>query len=256
MTEEFDQLEGWDLMIESRQYRNIAAVHKMNLRNVGDFAFLDLIALYILHNEYETASVARTYADKTMSYRNFNKARLSGTDLYVSLNILSSPGSPFASKIHQNPEADNIMRGKLKFHTPTIKRYLDLLADNKISTDDASTLFLRMEKQFNITDSKLKSIRRLAQDWPALTTMQRELVVTRMLQYYHRYARQSEMAVFLEDLGKTKGYKLNVHSEPDAELTNLGYGDKHGLVKNVLAPLAAGYAGYKLMRLFGPGKDK
>jgi len=252
MSEPFENLQGWDLLIESRQYRSMPAIKRMNLRNVSDFAFLDLIALYILHSEYETAAIARNYADKTISYRSFNKPRLSGTDLYVSLNIIANPSSIFSSKIHQNPEEDAILRNKLHFNNPTIKRYLDIVADGTITSGDASALFLRMEKQLNITDSKLKSIRRLAQEWPDLTTMQRELVVSRMLQYYHRFARQSEMAVFLEDLGKTKGYKLN--APIDAELSNLGYNekDKKGFLASV-APLAAFYAGYKL---FGPKKDK
>ena len=86
-----------------------------------------------------------------------------------------------------------------------MKRYLDLLADGNLRKEDAAVLLLRLEKQLNITDSKLKSIRRLAQDWPAINDMQRELVVTRMLQYYRKFAKRSEMAVFLEDLGKTKG---------------------------------------------------
>jgi hypothetical protein len=251
--EDFEHLSGWDLLVESRQYRSNTA--GLNLRNVSDFAFLDMIALFILQNEYETAAVSKNYADKTIGYRNFLRPRLSGTDLYTSLNILANPDSVFSKKIHQNPEADAILRTKLKVHTPTVKRYLDLLADGSLRKEDAAVLLLRLEKQLNITDSKLKSIRRLAQDWPAINDMQRELVVSKMLQYYRRFAKRSEMAVFLEDLGKTKGYKLN--APVDAELANLGYGEKPEPSKqgwlSALAPAAALAAGYKLgYALTGP----
>jgi hypothetical protein len=251
--EDFEHLSGWDLLVESRQYRSNTA--NINLRNVSDFAFLDLISLFILQNEYETATVSKNYADKTIGYRNFLRPRLAGTDLYTSLNILANPDSVFSKKIHQNPEADELLRAKLKVHTPTVKRYLDLLADGSLRKEDASVLLLRLEKQLNITDSKLKSIRRLAQDWPAINDMQKELVVTRMLQYYHKFAKRSEMAVFLEDLGKTKGYKLN--APIDAELANLGYGEKEKPGKkgwlSTLAPAAALVAGYKLgYALTGP----
>lgn len=251
--EDFEHLSGWDLLIESRQYRSNTA--GLNLRNVSDFAFLDMIALFILQNEYETAAVSKNYADKTIGYRNFLRPRLSGTDLYTSLNILANPDSVFSKKIHQNPEADAILRTKLKVHTPTVKRYLDLLADGALRKEDAAVLLLRLEKQLNITDSKLKSIRRLAQDWPAINDMQRELVVSKMLQYYRRFAKRSEMSVFLSDLGKTKGYKLN--APVDAELANLGYGqqpdpEKTGWLKT-LAPAAGLIAGYKLgYALTGP----
>lgn len=255
--EQFEDLKSWDLLVESRQYRSLSDVKRLNLRNVADFAFLDLLNLFILSNEYETASISVRYADKTMSFRNFAKARLSGTDLYTSLNILSDSTSLFSSKIQQNAEADAVLRNKLSVNLPTVKRYLDLLADSKITPSDAAVLLLRLEKQLNITDSKLKSIRRLVQEWPSLTQMQRSLVVERMLQYYRKFAKRSELAVFLEDLGKSKGYEIR--GPIDAELVNLGYGEKHkkpGLL-SALAPIAGLYAGYKLgYHMFGPEKDK
>jgi hypothetical protein len=260
--EQFEDLQAWDLMVESRQYRANGG-RGLNLRNVADFAFLDLLSLFILHSEYETAPIASKYADSTIGYRNFAKARLSGTDLYVSMNILSDPTSVFSSKIAQNADADAILRGKLKVNLPTVKRYLDTLADGTITKDDAATLFLRLEKQLNITDSKLRSIRRLVQDWPGLNTMQRELATTKMLQYYKKFAKRSEMSVFLSDLAKGKGYEMR--GGIDAELANLGYTgrdakgadhhdkhDKHGpswsKIASDLMPAAGFYAGYKLAK--------
>lgn len=249
ITEDFAHLESWDLLVESRQYR-AGGLGRMNLRDVANFAFLDLIGLYILNSEYETASVAGTYSARTMGFRNFNKPRLIGTDLYVSLNIISNPDSAFSRAIATNPESDAILRKKFKPHLPTIKRYLDLVSENDISSPDASVLLLRIEKQLNITDSTLRSIRRLAQEWPSINHMQRELVITRMMQYYHKFAKRSEIAEFLGDLGKTKGYELK--GPVDAELANLGMGadDKkaHGGWVKSMAPLLAFYAGYNLVR--------
>lgn len=257
--EDFEHLQGWELLVESRQYRSSGSTGTLNLRNVADFAFLDMISLFILNNEYETAPVSKRYADKTISYRNFTRARLSGTDLYTSLNILTNPDSIFSKKIKQNPDNDAVLRSRVNPNNQAVKRYLDLLADGKMSREDASVLLLRFEKQFNITDSKLKSIRRLAQDWSALNDMQKELVMTRMLQYYRKFAKRSELAIFIEDLGLGKGYKLNPNAPVDAELANLGYGEqpREKSWLKTLAPLAAGYAGYKLGRhLFGPDRDK
>lgn len=254
--EQFKDLEAWDLMIESRQYRNVSSIKSLNLRNVADFAFLDFLSLYILYNEYETAPVAARYADKTIFFRNFSKAKLSGTDLYVSLNILSDPTSIFSQKISQNPESDSILRSKVKVDLPTVKRYLDLMADNKLDKDSATTLLLRLEKQLNVTDSKLRSLRRLVQDWPALNSMQQELAVTKMLQYYKKYTKRSEMAVFIGDLASGKGYEMR--GGVDSELSNLGY--KPSAMQQfvqALAPVGAFYAGSKLADLlFRPKDDK
>lgn len=250
LNEDFANLQGWDVLVESRQYR-AGGIRKINLREVSDFAFLDLIGLFILHSEYELAPVAAIYSSKTMSFRNFNKSRLSGTDLYGSLNIISNPDSAFSKNISQTPDADAILRQKLKLHLPTVKRYLDTIADGSITPADASTLLLRLEKQLNITNSQLRSIRRLAQEWPALNVMQRELVVARMLQHYKKFARRSEIAEFLSDLGKSKGYDLK--GPIDAELANLGMGPKDAKGGSTgwlaaAAPLLSFYAGYKLIR--------
>lgn len=253
LNEDFASLQGWDLLVESRQYR-AGGIKNINLREVADFAFLDLIGLFILHNEFEMAPVAATYSTRTMGYRNFTKSRLSGTDLYGSLNIISNPDSPFSKNIAQSPEADALLRRKFKLHLPTVKRYMDTIADGSITSADAATLLFRLEKQLNITDSQLRSIRRLAQEWPALNDMQRELVIARMLQHYRKFARRSEIAEFLGDLGKNRGYDLK--GPIDAELANLGMGpkDAKGGPTGWLAaaaPLLSFYAGYKLIR-----KDK
>jgi hypothetical protein len=86
--------------------------------------------------------------------------------------------------------------------------------------------------------------------------MQRELATTKMLQYYKKFAKRSEMSVFLNDLAKGKGYEMR--GGIDAELSNLGYTgrdstdkhDKHGpswsKIASDLMPAAGFYAGYKL----------
>jgi len=238
-----DNLEdlNWEIMVESRQYR-AGGGRGLNLRQVANFAFLDLLTLYILHNEYETAPVAGNYSGSTMSYRNFVRPRLSGTDLYVSLNILSNPDSVFSKSIKQNPDADAFLRQKIKLNLPTLKRYLDLIQEGTITSSDAAQLLLRIEKQLNITDSQYKSMRRLVQDWAGLNKMQREIVVTRILQQYKKFAKRSELSVFLEDLGKQKGYELR--GAEDAEIKNLEAGPWSKLL-GAVAPAALMYGAYK-----------
>jgi len=237
-----DDFEQSDLLIESRQYRSTAGRRSLDLRKVADFAFVDMLSLYILSHEYETAPVSANYAEKTISYRNFTRPRLSGTDLYVSLNILADPKGYFGQSIGQNPDADEILASKLRFNLPTIKRYLELLGDHQLRRDDAATLLLRLERQLVIKDSKLKSMRRLAQDWEGLNSMQKQILVTRMLQFYKRTAKRSELSVFLEDMGKTKGYIMS--GGIDAELTNLGYKSAFASAVAGALPAAGLIAGY------------
>jgi hypothetical protein len=244
-----DQFEQHDLLIESRQYRTPTGRKALNLRTVADFAFVDLITLFILGQEYEMAPVSTNYAAKTLAYTNFNKTRLSGTDLYTSLNILFDPEGYFSKNIAQNEANDALLRAKLRLHLPTFKRYLELIESNSMSPADAAQLMLRIEKQLGINDTILKSIRRLAQDYPALNLGQRKLLITKLLQFYKRRAKRSELGVFLDDMGRSKNYVIR--GAIDSDLSNLGYQSAFGAAAKAAIPLVGMVAGIKAGQALG-----
>lgn len=229
-------------LTESKAYRVDQYVKHMDLRDVTHQVFLDLLTTWILYNENHTKPVAVRYADQTTAFGNFNKYRYGGTDIYLGLNALLNPESR-TSKILANPEANDVLRTQLKINQARIKTFLEDLAARKVDVYDAQSFFFNLETQLKIKNNSYKSIRRLAQDWPDLTPMQRQLVTTRLLQYYRNKNKKSELLPFLEDMSKTKGYELK--GVVDAEAQNMGYGTMNALGKLGLA--AAGmYAGYKL----------
>lgn len=229
-------------LTESKAYRVDQYVKHMDLRDVSHQVFLDLLTTWILYNENHTKPVAIRYADKTNAFGNFNKYRYGGTDIYLGLNALLSSDSR-TSKILANPEANEVLRKQLKINPTRIKTFLDDMASRKLDVYDAQSFFFNLEQQLKIKNNSYKSIRRLAQDWPDLTQMQKQLVTTRLLQYYRNKNKKSELLPFLEDMSKTKGYELR--GVVDAEAQTMGYSNMHALAKLGLA--AAGmYAGYKL----------
>jgi hypothetical protein len=89
--------------------------------------------------------------------------------------------------------------------------------------------------------------------------MQRNIAATRMLQYYRKFAKRSEIATFLQDMAHNKGYEMR--GGVDAELANLGYdpnavGEPASATQQfvqAMAPVGAFYAGSALANaLFKP----
>ena len=100
--------------------------------------------------------------------------------------------------------------------------------------------------------SNYKSLRRLITDWENLTTTQRQLCVTRLLQYYRLRGRRSELLPVLETLASNKDMELT--NVGNAELAAVGAGSivgsrsGNGFLSGV-AKAAGGFAiGYAIGR--------
>ena len=65
---------------------------------------------------------------------------------------------------------------------------------------------LRYQKNLNVQDGVLKSVRRLVGDWDNLSQNQRALVVTRLVQWFRRKARLAEIFPALLKLQKRGNY--------------------------------------------------
>ena len=68
---------------------------------------------------------------------------------------------------------------------------------------------MRFERQLNVQDGMLKSLRRLAADWDNLNQNQRALVVTRIAQYMRKKAMRSELTPALLKFQKRGNYVVD-----------------------------------------------
>jgi len=196
---------------ESREYRTSQQVANHTAREIADHAFVDLMVLWILYNEYKFSVVAIKYAQRTMMYSNFKSYRQNGTDLYMTLHLLQSKNADALTA----SRSDNAFLGKINFPEQKIKAFMNGMKMNGLSSSVARMTLQDCERKFNITTSGYRSVRRLAQDWPKLSETQRALVVTRLLQFYRTHARRSELFGFLKDLARTR--KLEIRNANNAE---------------------------------------
>jgi len=227
---------------ESSQYRTRQQLIQSSARVIADHAFVDMITLWILYNEFNFAPVAMRYADKTSMYGNFRKYRQSGTDLYMTLHVLTAKNADLIA----GDGADQTLLNRIRIDDRRLKMFFDQMSLNQLNSTYARQTLQDLEKRLAIDSSGYRSARRLAQDWPRINETQRALVVTRLLQFYRAHARRSELFAFLEDLARTK--KLEIQNANNAEVPQSKTLDT---IAKAAALGAAGYAGFHAGRALG-----
>ena len=202
-------------LTESKMYRTRQQAQSADMRSVLDFAFINTIALYIMYNDYNTAPSAQSYAQQTFKYRNFDIFRQRATDLYVAYNQIKT-GNTTSNK-------GAIQSGKTKLPEAKLKQfYTAMSAGNEIP--NPRSFFMELERSFDIQDSSYRGVRRMAQDWKDLSSGQRKLIVTRILQFYRTKAIRSELYPIFKKYAKSNGLELK--GVDNAEKKGLGIGTK------------------------------
>lgn len=220
---------------ESKMYRTSHAFKRVTARQVADHAFMDLIALWILYNEYEFAPHAISYATKTGQFHKFNRYIQSGSDLYLSLHVISQKRTDLL-----NTDADQVALDRYTINEKQVVRYLRMMANNSLDQGTVRVTLQRLEQSLYIENSNYRSVRRLAQSWPTLSTEQKRVALTRMILFYKTHARRSEIFSMLSLLANSKN--LNDPNAKNPELPG---------VAKAAAIGAAGYAAFQGGRRFG-----
>ena len=215
---------------ESKMFRTRQQATSTNTRDMADFAFLNILTLYILYNEYEYAPLAKNYAAETIKYRNFDTYRQSANDLYVALNNIKSG----------NSAADRIQVAKLNIPDVKLRQFLVQMSQGQ-PIKNAPSFMLQLERGMDIQESNYRSIRRLVQEWPTLTNAQKSLVITRLVYFYRTKAIRSELFQAIKQLAAHKGW----------EIKDTGNPEKGSALGKVAKLAAVGVGGYMLGRAIG-----
>jgi hypothetical protein len=231
---------------ESKMFRN-AYLEQLTLRDVVDSVFLNMLTLYLLSKEFETAPFAQDYAHKTIMYGTFDSPKTGGTDLYQGIYLVLNPTSP-TGELLRGKEQNAALASEIHATAKLFKDYLRRLATGTMDHVTATRIMYQLEGKLDIDISNYKSLRRLITDWDNISTYQRQLCVTRMLQYYRVRGRRSELFPVLETLTDKKGWELTAAG--NAELQDVGAGaiagsrSGHGFLSSIASVAAGALAGH------------
>ena len=197
---------------ESSQYRSKSAFHGRTARQVVDHAFMDMIAVWILYNEPSDTADARDYASKTAMYNRFTNYRQMATDLYLNMHVITQDRTDLLTN------ADDVaLLTKIQLDERQVIRYLKMIERGSMNKSFARQALQRLEQALYIQSSNYRSVRRLAQNWPGLTTSEKRAVITRMMFFYRTNAPRSEMYKKLKALAKSNNYVDALAVNPEAK---------------------------------------
>jgi hypothetical protein len=239
---------------ESKMFRN-NYLTALTLRDTVDAAFLNMVTLYMLAQEFETAPFAQNYASRTMVYGNFSQSRVSSTDLYQALHISIYRDTKEGDRL-KAPEQNASLRVRLHMNEKYVKDFLRGIGSGRLDRITATRLLYKLESQMNIQVSNYKSLRRLITDWEHLTTFQKQTCVTRLLQYYRTRGRRSDLFGTLSTFVQHKSWEQK--TKDNAEVKAIGPANAiHGTSSsdNFISSIAkvggAGFIGYAAAKALG-----
>lgn len=190
-------------LTESKQFASKNSFRRLTGRQLAELAYLHVIGLRILSREKITRQHAKQYALKTNNHDKFNKWHQSAPDLYLLLYALLADGVP----THDDTSKHFIQTLKIDIDKITAW-LLSISSTNAMSETRAHRLFASLDNQFKTNDGTLRSIRRLAMNWPDLDLREKQLCFTRLIQIMRQRCPTSDLMADLQKLSKNNGLEL------------------------------------------------
>lgn len=225
-----------DLMTEARMFRSRHGLSNYSAREMADNTFAHMIALQVFNREFKYSNVASTYAGRTASYGNFDYFRSNGTDLYAMLHSLFGKGSITKFADEKNSE---ILLKRMRPNMTQIKGFLNHIASSGANADAEKRMLMQLQSMLFVSDSRLRSMKRLAGDWENLTTREKRTLVSSLYNYFRANAPKSSLMSTLQKLSRERDYVDGEKVKPSKAMA-------------VGAALAGAYIGYKMGRGKGP----
>jgi hypothetical protein len=187
---------------ESKMFRTRQQLEATDIRKNLDFAFLNLLTLHAMYNDYTTAPIAQQYAKRTLTAGggHFKAYKTNGTDLYHSLHAITNG-------IGTSDTKGAIQGNKVNVPEMKIRQYLQQMANGR-NIISPQTFFMQLERGLDIQNSNYRSIRRIVSNWPNSDTAQRGLASTRLLQYFRTNAIKSELFPSFQKMTRANGLEI------------------------------------------------
>jgi len=195
---------------ESKLIPHRKTLHDYDAEELAELAFLNILTLRILLAEHGngTALFAQKYCRKTAQFGNFKKWHTDSTDIYVMLYGLISDEA-------KNDRQDRHVHLHMPIEPLLLYRWFRSNADKRHDTALTHRVFVKLDTWFKIKNSSMKAIRRLVMDWDTITTKERKLALTRLLQFMRTRAARGELLPWLNRVGVLHDLEIDNVDNPE-----------------------------------------
>lgn len=164
---------------EARMTRNADNQRRLTYADCRERAYLTLLMLQVMRYYPSHIDLAAKYAYKTVMYREYQRFRVDGTDLYNLFYFIT--GDETALGKLKNPGAAAIERKKTFLSVGKLNGYLRTLGRaEKPASIDYEILSI-IERELGIRNSDYKEIRRRLATFDTDTPKERQTTITRLL---------------------------------------------------------------------------
>lgn len=228
---------------ESKLVPSQSTLTHYDAHELADLLVLYICAIYVLHHYDDTKGVARRYAKRTIMFgEDYDRWRMSANDLYAILYGLLAHGVNL-----KNPKSSDQFRKSLPLGLSSLNRWIKAMSTDTMNNSTHRALFSRLDNNFKISNSTIRSIRRSVMDWDQLDNNDRRLIMTRLLQLLRLRAPKSELLPELHRLADEHRLEIDgLKSNAVSDYLSPGANEKKGgSLLVALAGVAAGVAAAK-----------
>ncbi len=182
-------------LCESRLIPSKTSLTKWKGKDLAELAYLYILGLRVLLSG-EDRSWAEKYCKKAGEQKDFSEWRNSGNDLYAILYALDNDIDETKIKSETN----------VSISVSLLRHWLMYPA----KTEEIHKLFARLDAMFGITNSAMKSMRRIVMNWEDADEKEKSDVLDKIIQMIHaRAASNSEILSHLKKMNKELDDDLN-----------------------------------------------
>lgn len=227
---------------ESKMLASKSSYKNFTGRQVADLIYLHVIALKILFSEESTKEFAKDYAKRSARYIGFARWYQNATDLHLLTHAIVDEDISL-----KMPDSSQEFRENLYFDQDSVVKWLRRLQTGREELSMTRRLFMSLDGQLKIQDSRMKAIRRLVQNWDSTTLSRKQLSMTSLLQILRFRSRRSDLLVELEKLADTMKLELKNVANPETgeeSPDDIPTTKKPSLLRRIAAYAAGGATGY------------
>ena len=184
-------------LYEARMTRDTRDQKVLTYTDCCERTYLSLLVIELLNKYARHRVSARNYAKQTVAYTNYNRFRMSATDLYNFIYFVT--GDQEAMNKLKDPKSAMALRKKTTLPLMAVNRYLSRISIGSMSRANTQ-MFLNVESGLNIKNTTYKAIRRTLMDYDGVTTIDRQNTVTKLVHAVRAKLRSSDIIDDLERL--------------------------------------------------------
>ena len=184
-------------LYEARMTRDTRDQKVLTYTDCCERTYLSLLVIELLNKYARHRVSARNYAKQTVAYTNYNRFRMSATDLYNFIYFVT--GDQEAMNKLKDPKSAMALRKKTTLPLMAVNRYLSRISIGSMSRGNTQ-MFLNIESCLNIKKTTYKEIRRTMMDYDGVTTIDRQNTVTKLIHAVRAKLRSSDIIDDLERL--------------------------------------------------------